>query len=217
MEVVNDSLFTIEGNKIQYAVHPHAGFDEGTAKSRVVSLINNKYTFSDYFDIPEETKAATFGAGFTIKYGKFSKRIFTQQILTHGAWANPIKASDVVTDINEFENGSEKIVHEIELNQNYPNPFNPTTTIEYVIPNVETGYIPSLQQVTLKIYDVLGREIATLVNEQQLPGKYNVTFDVGANRRFALPSGIYFYRIQVSSSASSGHDFLQTKKMIYLK
>ncbi len=86
------------------------------------------------------------------------------------------------------------------LSQNYPNPFNPTTTIEYSIP--ETGYIPSVQ---IKIYDILGREVATLVNEIQQPGNYSVQFNA-AN----LSSGIYFYRLKAG-------DFMQTRKMILMK
>lgn len=217
MEVTNDSLFTIEGNKIQYAVHPHIGFGEGAAKSKVVSLINNKYTFSDYFDIPEETKATTFGAGFTIRYGNFSRRIFTQQILTHGSWANPIKAEDVITEVAEPENSEGKIIHEIKLNQNYPNPFNPETTISYSIP-VETRHASSLKYVTLKVYDVLGREVATLVNEYKQPGAYNEKFNVKTRHGAPLQSGIYFYRLQAGDpSAGSGQGFVQTKKMVLIK
>jgi hypothetical protein len=83
------------------------------------------------------------------------------------------------------------------LYQNYPNPFNPKTTINYSIP--KTNFV------TLKIYDVLGREIATLVNEERLPGNYNVKFD-GSN----IPSGVYFYRLQAGN-------FSQTKKLILMK
>ncbi|MBI1937624.1 MAG: PQQ-dependent sugar dehydrogenase [Ignavibacteriales bacterium] len=97
-----------------------------------------------------------------------------------------------------------------DLKQNYPNPFNPSTTIEYVIPNVEMGYIPSLQHITLKVYDILGREIATLVNKYQPPGEYSVKFDVGANRRFTLQSGIYFYQLIIGV-------FSLSKKMILTK
>jgi len=83
------------------------------------------------------------------------------------------------------------------LNQNYPNPFNPTTTITY--------QIPELSFVTLKVYDVLGSEIATLINEERPAGKYEVEFTAKN-----LPSGIYFYRFQTSS-------FRETKKMVLLK
>ena len=83
------------------------------------------------------------------------------------------------------------------LFQNYPNPFNPTTKIEYSIP--KTSFV------TLKVYDVLGREIATLVNEEKTIGKYNVEFN-GIN----LSSGIYLYKIQAGNYSS-------VKKMILMK
>ncbi len=94
---------------------------------------------------------------------------------------------------------------EFALEQNYPNPFNPTTTIKYAIPTVKTG-APSLQtNVLLKVYDVLGNEVATLVNEQQSAGNYEVKFNASN-----LTSGIYLYRIQSGS-------FIQTKKLMLIK
>jgi hypothetical protein len=90
-----------------------------------------------------------------------------------------------------------------ELYQNYPNPFNPTTKIKFNISfnsGVETQHLT-----TLKIFDINGREVATLVNESLQPGTYEVTFD-GSN----LPSGIYFYKL-------SAGDFVSTKKLILLK
>lgn len=80
------------------------------------------------------------------------------------------------------------------LYQNYPNPFNPSTTIQFSI--------PSSQFVTLKVYDLLGREIATLVNEELNPGEYSIVLDATG-----LASGIYFYRLSASS-------FIETKKML---
>lgn len=85
------------------------------------------------------------------------------------------------------------------LYQNYPNPFNPTTTIRY--------QIPAAGQVTLKVYDILGREIATLVNEYQKAGFYDYQFSID---NYQLPSGVYFYRL------NSGN-FSETKKLIVLK
>ena len=89
------------------------------------------------------------------------------------------------------------------LYQNYPNPFNPATTIKYIIP--ETPYMASLPNVTLKVYDIVGRKIATLVNDIKPAGVHSVQFD-GSN----LPSGIYFYRIQAG-------EFSLSKKMILMK
>ncbi len=104
------------------------------------------------------------------------------------------------------ENGEENNTPKTyALLQNYPNPFNPTTTIEYSIPNVRAKNYSPQQNVQLKIYDVLGREIATLVNQKQSPGNYSVKFDASN-----LPSGIYFYRIHAG-------DFIATKKMILMK
>jgi len=90
------------------------------------------------------------------------------------------------------------------LEQNYPNPFNPTTIISYNIPSVISTEGRNLR-VQLKVYDLLGREVATLVNEQKPAGSYNVTFDAST-----LPSGIYMYKLQAGS-------FSQSKKMILIK
>jgi hypothetical protein len=84
-----------------------------------------------------------------------------------------------------------------KLSQNYPNPFNPTTTIEYQLP--VDGHV------TLKVYDLLGREVATLVNEVQQTDYYRVEFDAG---RFA--SGVFFYRLTSGS-------FVTTKRMVVVK
>ncbi|MER3525331.1 MAG: hypothetical protein C4326_15130, partial [Ignavibacteria bacterium] len=75
------------------------------------------------------------------------------------------------------------------LSQNYPNPFNPSTKIAF--------HVPSSHFVSLKVFDVLGREIRTLVHEMLQAGKYQVTFDANA-----LASGVYFYRLSVSFSAT---------------
>jgi hypothetical protein len=98
--------------------------------------------------------------------------------------------------LGTVENNSWSVA-KFTLSQNYPNPFNPTTTVNY--------QIPELSFVTLKVYDVLGNEIATLVNEEKPAGSYEVDFS-GNN----LTSGIYFYQLQAG-------EFIETKKMILLK
>jgi len=98
----------------------------------------------------------------------------------------------VITGVDENE-----IVRQFELLQNYPNPFNPTTRIQY--------QIPELGSVTLKIFDVLGNEVATLVDEEKPDGTYETEFSAEG-----LSSGIYLYRLQAGS-------FVETKKMILLR
>jgi len=107
--------------------------------------------------------------------------------------------------------GTERIDNEIisdfSLSQNYPNPFNPSTKIKFVIPSANSPLPGGARGgfVTLKVYSILGREIATLVNEEKPEGEYEVEFN-GSN----LPSGIYFYQLKAGG-------FVQTKKMILLK
>jgi len=99
-----------------------------------------------------------------------------------------------VLHIEVFDN---KSISNFSLSQNYPNPFNPITTIKYNLPGISF--------VTLKVYDVLGNEIASLVNEQKPAGSYEVEFD-GTN----LTSGIYFYQLRAGK-------YVETKKMVLLK
>ena len=104
--------------------------------------------------------------------------------------------------VNSDVNDGTTSIYNFELAQNYPNPFNPSTIIKYQIPFVETHRNVSVQ---LKIYDVLGNEVATLVNEEKPAGNYEVKFD--ANN---LSSGVYFYKLSTSS-------FVKVKKMLLLK
>ncbi len=103
------------------------------------------------------------------------------------------------SSIVEVENN---IPTEFSLEQNYPNPFNPTTTIRYQIPDKEF--------VTLKIYDILGNEVAVLVNEEKPAGSYTVEFTLHSRDGKSLSSGLYFYTISTGS-------FTSTKKMLLLK
>lgn len=105
-------------------------------------------------------------------------------------------------DITDIE--KQNIPTKFELYQNYPNPFNPNTIIRYAIPNQESNF-GSENKVSLMIYDILGREVASLVNQYQYAGDYEVTFNAKS-----LASGTYIYRLQVGNYA-------ETKKMILLK
>ena len=98
---------------------------------------------------------------------------------------------------------SSEIPSEYKLYNNFPNPFNPVTTIRYSIPYIRAGNI----FVSLKIFNILGKEIATLVNQKQAPGMYQVSFNTV---KLNLSSGIYFYRLITE-------DFEQTRRMAVVK
>ena len=123
------------------------------------------------------------------------------------------RSSDAITAVNQTGN---EIPDKFSLHQNYPNPFNPVTKIKFDIP---TPLNPPFSQrgeersgggfVTLKVYDILGREVAVLVNEQLKPGSYEVEWSAtgGASN---YPSGVYFYKLTAG-------DFSDTKKMVLIK
>ncbi len=99
------------------------------------------------------------------------------------------------------------IVQDFKLYQNYPNPFNPSTKIKYTVP--KTNFV------SIKIYDILGKEISTLVNEEKSAGTYEVEFNAnglssGMSAKGGYASGVYFYKLGAG-------DFMQVKKMIMLK
>ena len=109
-----------------------------------------------------------------------------------------------------------------ELSQNYPNPFNPSTRIRYSIPSVIASGTRQSQLITLKVYDILGNEVATLVNEKKESGNYEVEFRPGSSI-LNPASGIYFYRLTAgdpsagSQNGQAGQSFVETKKMILMK
>jgi hypothetical protein len=106
-----------------------------------------------------------------------------------------VKFSPILTGISEYN----LIPDQYSLSQNYPNPFNPLTNLEFGIS--ELGFV------SLKIYDALGKEVATLVNEVLSPGNYNYQF---STVNYQLSSGVYLYRIPAN-------DFVQNKRMVFVK
>ncbi|TSA25713.1 MAG: T9SS C-terminal target domain-containing protein [Ignavibacteriales bacterium] len=153
-------------------------------------IVNNKIGPTDIsfvisggdFSIPAQS---TLKVGFAIAAGA-----------TLNELRNAIKQSrNKYQDTVDYKN----IPTEIRLYQNYPNPFNSNTVISYSLPNAG--------QVTLKVYDLLGREVSILVDDYKQPGVYNSQFSI---RNFQLPSGVYFYQLNVGGN-------IQTKKMILLK
>ena len=117
----------------------------------------------------------------------------------------PGRTIDIIDQIVSV--GDEQIaLKNFYLFQNYPNPFNPTTKIRFSIP-LSTEYYSVPQNVTLKVYDILGNEVATLVNEEKTPGIYEVEFNAS---EYNLTSGVLFYQLHAG-------EFFSTKKFIYLK
>ena len=108
----------------------------------------------------------------------------------------------VIPPIVSVDEQAADIPADYNLFQNYPNPFNPSTTIRYSI--VEPG------NVSIKIYDILGREIKTLVNQVKIAGTYSSTWNGDNNFGNKVSSGIYLYRMEAGL-------FIETRKMIFLK
>ena len=109
-----------------------------------------------------------------------------------------------------INSGGNDLPIQFSLSQNYPNPFNPATKIKYDVPSNVKG---KTSNVKLIVYDILGREIETLVNETKKPGSYEVNWD---GSRYA--SGVYFYRLITDDpSTSSGQGYVETRKMVLIK
>ena len=139
-------------------------------------LNNLKYTYThDENNNETEGLGQNWDGSSWVNYKKYSYKYLT------------------VTKINE----DLSLINSYSLSNNYPNPFNPSTIINYSIPRSS--------QVQIKLYDILGREVETLVNEVKSPGNYEVNFNASS-----LASGVYLYRLQAGS-------FVQTKKMMLLK
>ena len=134
------------------------------------------------------------------------------ELLSHNwdetAWILDYKITNIYDPTTAVD---EKFVHSgsYKLSQNYPNPFNPNTTIIY--------QIPELSSVTIKVYDVLGNEVATLVNEEKNIGNYEIEFNSHSGSAWNLTSGVYFYSLQVYPANGGAGSFVETRKMILLK
>ncbi|CUT02297.1 carbohydrate-binding module family 20 domain-containing protein [Candidatus Chrysopegis kryptomonas] len=158
-------------------------------KFAVNGIVDNEAEFQEDHllfldDMPNQTGKKAINELEVVKFGR-------QRGL--GAFKDTVKIVNKFTGVKET--GEVPLTY--ELYQNYPNPFNPTTTIKYSIPNTE--------RVTLKIYNILGQEVATLIDEEQKPGVYELKFDATN-----LASGVYFYRLQAGK-------FNAVKKMMLVK
>jgi len=184
---VNNYGFEIQKKSLTQTLSEGEGFKEWEKIGFVNGYGNSnspkEYSFSDK----------------NLQFGSYSYRL--KQIDNNGQFEY---SNSVFVDIKDNP-------EEFALYQNYPNPFNPSTKIKYTIPTSNSPLLGGARGgfVTLIVYDVLGNEIATLVNEEQPAGSYEVEFQstVGSHQ---LASGVYYYQLKTG-------DYIQTKKMILLR
>ena len=184
------------GNVESYNIYKKVeGCEEVLARTEPQASGGDRQTWTDYSVTKPKRTDPMFKIDYRIRT-KTTDGIFSNYSPKKGIYGNTgIWKKNIV---EEEENDNYK------LYQNTPNPFNPSTTISFTIPS-STEYYSVLQNVTLKVYDILGNEVATSVDENKPAGNYEVKFD-GSN----LAGGIYFYKLQSGS-------FAQTKKLLLLK
>jgi hypothetical protein len=165
--------------------------DNGNNWQTVTIFNAPNLTWTQYsFDITTPANAST--------YMKVRFRLQSDaNTVGQGWWVDDIVITKYCTGTPVGITGNTEIPKTFALEQNFPNPFNPVTSIKY--------QLPSPEKVSIKIFDILGKEVAALVNENQEPGYYEVKYDASN-----LASGLYFYRIEAGS-------FTQTKKMMLIK
>lgn len=195
------------GGEIWYLLYSHISYPV-TKWGPIINSVNNSLIMAKNI----ENNLIAFN-DLIVSFNNF------QTTTTYNVWASSwVEITALTTDINEeiyagLEDGKIRKISGIiltdideepvnsptqyKLSQNYPNPFNPSTSIQYAI--------SSRQFVTLKVFNVLGKEVATLVNEYRDAGTYETEFNAGK-----LSSGVYYYQLKAGA-------FMETKKMIYLK
>ena len=192
-------------------------YDGGYTWNRVDDDDFSKYFIND-FTITDDGELWAVGAGpgkgVIIKTANFGESWSVEvDTLNYPLNAVSIKDSLIVAvgdnglivksknnGLTWVDNKEEIITSKYNLYQNYPNPFNPSTTIKYEIPGQARN---DNINVTLKIYDILGREIATIVNEKQKPGNYEITWD-GSDQT----SGVYFYKLNAGNYLEDKKDVI---------
>ncbi len=179
---VSDTIKTIKINHSSMDIFIIGNF--GVKQATANQSFSKSGLWYEYFS-GDSTNVTNLTAPITLQPGEF--KLYTTARL-------PKPEADLLTEV---KSDKPVTVEEYKLDQNYPNPFNPETQIRYSVKET--------QLVQLKVFDILGREIATLVNEVKPAGTYDITWNASS-----FPSGVYFYRIQTGS-------FESTKKMILLK
>ncbi len=207
-------------SSLQYYSPPVFTLLEGEIENDTLAINNNESLRLIIKYEPTEANGDVLDSTFTfLSWGMVGYNMnYHREMPVYGRGKDPVGVDD------------ETLPDKFQLSQNYPNPFNPTTTISYVIANpnrigvkqsignsanaynsldchasLRSARNDGTIQVLLKVYDALGREVATLVNAKQTAGKYSVKFDASE-----LTSGIYFYTLRAGN-------FVQTKKMVLMK
>lgn len=173
------------------------------------SEINNSGFDIERQEVRRETQDEWIRTGFVSGNGTTTlpqNYSFTERNLSTGNYKYRLKQIDYNGSIDYFELAEEVIVGipvKYDLSQNYPNPFNPVTTINYDLP--KDGIV------TIKVYDILGREMKTLINEMKTAGYHKIIFNAAD-----FTSGIYFYRMTVGPNREAG-EFIAVKKFVIMK
>ena len=166
-----------------------------TASSYRLLIANDSLFSTVVHDTIVSTSSFDFYDWFSVNIDNLYWKVRTINDGGIGPWSETYWFNIILTDVKD----ETQLPTEFALMQNYPNPFNPSTTINY--------HLPKTANVLLKVYDVLGNEIATLVNEEKPAGVYNVEF---GSKNSVLSSGIYFYKLTAG-------DYVSTRKMILIK
>ena len=200
---MNIHFTSSEGNYISLAWTEHPCQDvtlyaiwrkiKGVGESQAGWVYRGTTSFTDY-QYKQHNNGGTTDMCYTVRAFYSPSGIWNDPgwLSIKGDWQGLEKNKNNTISMNV----SKEIPTEYKIN-NYPNPFNPTTVINYQLP--KDGFV------TLKVYDILGKEVTTLVNENKNAGYYKVNFDAGK-----LTNGVYIYRI-------SSNNFVQSKKMILMK
>jgi len=191
MEVSHNPVFDVEPARLDYVMHPHIGFDPGVARSKTLSFQNNSWSGQDNFFIPTDCRVATFGAGMTVWYGKFSRRIYNQRILTAGDWPGSLAAEESSSSVSgAFVPGMQDMAI-------YPNPFNSMTNVRFLL--ARSG------DPELSLYDALGRCLKTMRPGRLAPGFHSIALD-GSE----LATGVYVVRIHLEGRS-------EIRKMVLIR
>ena len=178
------------GDLFALARYNNDGSLDNTFGSNGIVTTSIAWGYDKAFSVAIQNDGKIIAAGFAFYNNFYDDNGFA--IARYTGSSGPVNAVSVTAGLPKS----------FALYQNYPNPFNPSTMISY--------QLPMDSRVTLKVYDILGREVAALVNERQNPGSYSVTFDASK-----LPSGVYFYRL--IAVGNNGERLVSVKKLVLMK